>query len=265
MSNSSSSETGYGKTELVLLPVAYEDLAERSRGIGMVVPFDLALDDEIWRWMPESVPLYISRTAYEDDTAITSNLAKDISDPRVIVPAVRSLVMAKPVAIGYACTMGSFVDGDSGERKLRDVMESAGGVPAITTSGALVEAVRALGVSKIAVATPYNQELSMQFVAYLEEVGLEITKVGYLGSEGNIMHIGYDVVRDMALKIDSEDAEAILFSCTNLRTFDLIEDLERELGKPVITANQATVWSTLRAGGLTMPDLNQQLFRVDSR
>lgn len=75
------------------------------------------------------------------------------------------------------------------------------------------------------------------------------------------MHIAYDAVRQMAELVDHPGAEAIFFSCTNLRTFDVIEELEQKLDKPVLSANQVTMWAALKTAGLTLPILSQWLFQ----
>lgn len=91
-------------------------------------------------------------------------------------------------------------------------------------------------------------------------MGIEVVQAGYLNSEIDIMHIGYDVVESMALQVDDPKAEALFFSCTNLRTFDVLSVLEEKLGKPVLSANQVTMWAALKAAKLPLPDLPQILF-----
>jgi maleate isomerase len=244
--------------EFVQLPFEYE--TERRKGIGLVAPFDFALDDECWRWLPKNTPLYVTRTARLENTAVTAELAEAVGDEAAVTPAVRSLLSAEPESIAYACTSGSFVGGLEGEKKLRSVMEVAGAKQAVTTSGALLQAIEHLGVKKIAIATPYNEELTRLLADFLQTAGVAVVKAGYLNSEQDIMHIGYDAVRNMADIVNHPEAEAVFFSCTNLRTFDIITELEQKLGKPVLSANQVTVWATLKAAGITVPKLPQKLF-----
>lgn len=246
-------------------PVEYIDLpspqlTDYRDGVGLVAPFDFALDDEYWRWMPTGHPLHITRTEYSDHTIVNEQLAQDVSDAKVVVPAIRSLALSTPMAVGYACTSGSFVNGNAGEYLLQETMAAAGAKNPVTTSGALREALAMLGIKKVAIATPYDHLLTERLVNFLAASGVSVTKAGYLGSESDIMHIGYATVRDMARTIDDDAAEALFFSCTNLRTYDIIEELEQRLGKPVLSANQVTVWAMLRAAGLPMPTVNQRLF-----
>ncbi len=228
----------------------------------MVVPFDFALDEECWRWMPEGYNLHIARTAYNEHTTVDEAHAQNVSDASVVVPAVRELLMARPASIAYSCTMGSFINGNAGEHLLCAAMSAAGAQKPVTTSGALLEALHAMGIKKLAIATPYNESITRRLTTFLEAAGHKVTKAGYLGSDGDIMLIGPDTVREMAHSINTDDAEALFFSCTDLRMFDVIAELEKELGKPILSANQVTMWATLKVAGLPLPDVNQRLFQI---
>lgn len=245
-------------SEFVVLPFEYS--STRRQGIGMVAPFDFALDDECWRWLPKDVSLYVSRTARLENTAVTAELAKSVSDAAAVIPVVRSLISAEPASVAYACTSGSFVEGIEGEAQLCQVMREAGAPRAVTTSGALLQALQALNITRVAIATPYNKELTHDLADFLETAGVKVVKAGYLNSERDIMHIGYDSVMAMADVVNREDAQAIFFSCTNLRTFDIIHELEEKFDKPVLSANQVTMWAALKSAGLPQPQLDQRLF-----
>lgn len=235
---------------------------EIRNGIGLVAPFDFALDDEYYKWLPPDVPMFVTRTPELLDPNVTVDLAKQVSSELAVAPAVGSLLAVDPAAIGYACTSGSFVDGTKGQAQLQDVMLRAGARSAITTSGALAESLEYLDVKKIAIVTPYNEELTQLLVDYLAELGVEVVSAGYLDREQGIARISETAIRRIATEVNTDDADALFFSCTNLHTFDIIESLEAELNKPVLSANQVTVWSVLRAGCLTMPEHRQRLFRA---
>jgi len=231
-----------------------------QNGIGIVAPFDFALDDEYIHWLPKDVPIFFTRTPTIENKAVTVSLAQEVSSEVAVGPAVGSLLAVQPAAIGYACTSGSFVGGVAGEKHLHDVMINAGAPSAVTTSDALVQALNHLGVKNVAIATPYNKDLTDLLGDFLGEAGFTVTSSGYLDMEENIARVSVDAVKRMAKLIDTPEAEAIFFSCTNLHTFEAIKQLEQELGKPVLSANQVTVWACLKAGNLPMPQLSQRLF-----
>ncbi|RNL55945.1 Asp/Glu/hydantoin racemase [Arthrobacter oryzae] len=229
--------------------------------IGVVCPFDMALDHELWRWMPQGVNLIFTRTPYYDQ-AVGLGMAEEISDHGEIQDAVRSLVAIRPAVVTYACTSGSFVHGVAGARNLSKAMLSAGAPAAVTTSEGLLMALDALGVTRVAVATPYLAELTDRLTSFLEQGGKSVVSHEGLGLDRDIWKVPYAVTCELIRQADRPDAEAIFVSCTNLPTYDLIAHMERELGKPVITANQVTAWSALRLMGREAVGPEQALFQT---
>lgn len=216
----------------------------RGPALGIVVPFDMELDRELWRWTPEDVDLLITRTPFVDE-AVTVGFARELTEGEVIPVAVRSVVAGRAEAVAYGCTSASFVGGRAGDLAIRASMEAAGANRPITTSGAIVEALSALGASKVAVATPYLPDLSRLLDVYLEEWGIESVLNASLGLDRAIWEVPYERTAELIRRVDRPEADAIVLSCTNLPSHGLIAPLERELGKPIVTANQATMWAAL--------------------
>jgi maleate isomerase len=231
------------------LSVAFVDADLTQRGIGVVAPFDFALDRELWRWTPDNVSLYLTRMPFFT-TPVTVDMAVTLSERGVVRRATRDVLSPQPDVVAYACASGSFVGGMLGERLLVRTMVDAGAPSACTTSGALVEALGTLGVRNLAIATPYVEEVTSRQVGFLAEYGVRTVASSGLGLLGNIWRVSYREVVDIVASVDTPEADAMYISCTNLPTYDVIEPLEQALGKPVLTANQVTMWSALRAMGL---------------
>jgi maleate isomerase len=258
------------------LSVAFVEAATNQRGIGVVTPFDFALDRELWRWVPDNVSLYLTRMPFFT-TPVTVEMATAVSERAVVRRATRDVLTPEPDVVVYACASGSFVGGVLGERLLVRTMVDAGAPAACTTSGALVEALGMLGVRKLAIATPYVNTVTDRLVTYLAENGVRTVARDGLGLLGHIWRVPYatvvDIVRsvdspyatvvDIVRSVDSPDADAMFISCTNLPTYDIIEPLEQALGKPVLTANQVTMWSALRAMNLRGVGAGQALLLAD--
>ena len=158
-------------------------------------------------------------------------------------------------AVVWACTSGSFVFGWRGAREQVDALASALGVPASSTSFAFVHAARALGVARVAVAATYPEDVSRHFVGFLGRGDVEVVR---LSSQGIPTAVGAGAlgrreVLDLAAGNDHPDAEAVLLPDTALHTVAWLEELEERLGKPVLTANQVSVWEGLRLAGHTEP------------
>jgi maleate isomerase len=240
------------------LSVAYLEATTDQRGIGVVTPFDFALDRELWRWVPDNVSLYLTRMPFFT-TPVTVEMATAVSDRAVVRRATRDVLTPEPDVVVYACTSGSFVGGVLGERLLVRTMVDAGAPTACTTSGALVEALGLLGVRKLAIATPYVDDVTARLVSYLGEYGVSTVASNGLGLLGHIWRVPYHTVVEIVKSVDTPDADAMFISCTNLPTYDIIEPLEQALGKPVITANQVTMWAALRLMGLRGIGTGQRL------
>ena len=240
------------------LSVGFLDATLEQRGIGVVAPFDFALDRELWRWVPDNVSLYLTRMPFFT-TVVTVDMAVAVSERGVVRRATRDVLSPEPDVVAYACASGSFVGGMLGERLLTRTMIDAGAPAACTTSGALVEALALLGVRNLAIATPYVDEVTARLVGFLSEHGVQTVASSGLGLLGHIWRVPYATVVDIVRAVDTPEADAMFISCTNLPTYDVIEPLEQTLGKPVLTANQVTMWSALRAMGLSAVGSGQSL------
>jgi maleate isomerase len=231
--------------------------------IGIVAPYDFALDRELWRWVPDTLDLLLTRTPYEPLT-VTVEMAHRVGDPAVVATATLALTTPAPAVIGYACTSGSFVAGRAGERALVDAMLATGVPAAVTTSGALVSALHALDVARVAVATPYDEAITALLVAFLHESGIGVTRADRLGLDSAIWAVPREVTLELVRRAWTEDCDAVLVSCTNLATYDVIPALEQELGVPVVSANQATMWAAVSLAGLTAQGAGQRLLEVSA-
>lgn len=247
-------ETEQEEQVMIRRPSGPADLMEFSTpteppgqsGVGVVAPFDFALDRELWRWAPDDVTLHVNRLPFVP-VPVTVDMAAALSDGEGVARATRDLLAPEPLVVAYACASGSFVDGDLGQRKLRDSILSAGAPAAVTTSGALIDALSLLQCSRIAVVTPYVDSVTERLLSFLTEHGIETVSSVGLGLLNHIWKVTYSEVVQAVREVDVAEAEAIYISCTNVLTYDIVEPLERMLGKPVIAANQVTMWGALRA------------------
>ncbi|MFI0778439.1 decarboxylase [Streptomyces sp. NPDC021212] len=219
-----------------------------QRGVGVVAPFDFALDRELWRWVPDEVSLHLTRTPFVP-VEVSLDLARLVSEHETLQDAVRALSAVAPEVAAYACTSGSFVGGVAGERAMCAAMTQAGELPSLTTSGALLEALREIGARRVAVVTPYTRSVTDSLEEYLGEAGITVTGRAYLGLTRHIWKVPYRDVVDMAREAVVGSPDALFISCTNLPTYDVIPQLEAELRMPVLSANQVTIWAALKEVG----------------
>jgi maleate isomerase len=233
-------------------------------GIGIVTPHDMALDAELWRWVPPEASLFFARTPF-DPLPVNMAMVESLGDETGLASTTQQLIAISPSAFAYACTSGSFANGLAGERSVAAAVALAGGAPSVTTSGAIVAAIAHLGISRVAIATPYDLEITTRLGHFLIENSISVAGIAHLGMDANMWTVPYRRTAELIRECDSPDAEAIVVSCTNLPTYDLIAPLERELGKPIISANLATMWAVLGLCGLEAVGPGQRLLTQGQR
>ncbi|WP_280427422.1 maleate cis-trans isomerase family protein [Nocardia brasiliensis] len=232
-----------------------------QRGIGIIAPFDLALERELWRWAPMEVSLHLARTPYEP-VPVSLAMAELVSNPAHLTTATRDVLHVEPEVVAYLCTSGSFIKGLQYERSLRETICAAGALDAVTTSGALLEAIRHLDITRLSVLTPYDEVLTGKLHEFLGEAGCTVIRSDHLGLGGGIWKVNYRTIAERIVGANDPQAQAIFVSCTNLPTYDVIEPLEQALGKPVLTANQLTMWACLGRMKLPMMGPGKWLLNV---
>lgn len=175
----------------------------------------------------------------------------DLGSPERLAEGAGRLAEHQPQSVIWACTSGSFVYGPDGARDQIDQLASAAGVPASSTSAAFVDALAHLGVTRVAVAASYPQDVATLFVDYLAAAGVEIVAMGSadIDTAAEVGHLSPDQVVELAVSRDHPEAQTLLVPDTAMRTLAVIPELESRLGKPVLTANQVTIWQALRLAG----------------
>lgn len=218
--------------------------------VGLIVPSsNTSMEDEFREYLPSDVGLHVSRVKLRRVNVEALSKLKS-----QVVEAADLLADADVDVIMFGCTSGSLIGGLGYDREIIRMVEEKVGVRTLTTSTAVVNALKRLGVEKVSVATPYIEEVNLREKIFLEANGFEVVKIKGLGLESNldIGRVEYGDVYSLALEVYDPRSQGLFISCTNLRTFKIIKRLEEELGKPVVTSNQASLWATLRSLGLNL-------------
>lgn len=179
----------------------------------------------------------------------------DIGGEDVLGDGARSLRERGVQAAVWACTSGSFVFGWDGAASQVDGVRAAAGVPASSTSFAFVNAAKHLGLRRVAVAATYPQDVADRFAGFLANADIDVVSLSCKGivTAAEVGTLGRDDVLEFVAANDHADAEAVLVPDTALHTVAWLADLEQRVGKPVLTANQVSVWEGLRLVGDTGP------------
>lgn len=224
--------------------------------LGVLYPGHAAEDDYPAASSRISPPVdvrVIHTTVAED--AHREDALRDTGSVERILAGVEELRPFRVAAAMWACTSGSFVFGLDGARHQARAIERALGVPSSSTSLAFVAASEHLGIRRVAVAATYPDEVSGLFIQLLADAGIETVHHGALGilTGAEVGALGHDQVVSLAASSASSEAEAILLPDTAMHTISWLDELEQVAGKPVLTANQVTVWQGLRLAGHASP------------
>jgi maleate isomerase len=164
----------------------------------------------------------------------------------------RGLAELGPEVILYACMSGTFLAGNARHAEMGARIRQETGIPGITTATAVLDALRELTAKRIFMITPYPNHINDQEAQFLAHHGIEVSGYDSFLHQDSLQNTRKSSADTAALVLKNrQDADAVLISCTNLKTMDRIERLESELGIPVISSNSATLWSGLRQVGVS--------------
>jgi maleate isomerase len=158
------------------------------------------------------------------------------------------LAGAEVDVIAFACTAGSFVKGIGYDQEIIERLQSRTGLPVTTTSTGVLKGLSALKIKKVTLITPYSDEVNQAEKAFLKGSGFEVVsfKSLELSEPKWVPQVHPEEMYRLTREAFIEDADGIFISCTGLHVDTIIEILEEDFKRPVITSNQATLWSALR-------------------
>jgi maleate cis-trans isomerase len=217
--------------------------------LGFLYPGHSAEDDypRIEQLLGSDIRLQVVHTDIGEDAHRVDALLEMGSAAR-LAAGVEELRLSGAEAVVWACTSGSFVYGWQGAHDQVRALATTAGLPASSTSFAFAHAARELGAKRVAIAATYPDDVAALFAEFLKDGGVEVVSVRGSGiiTAAEVGTWGHDEVMFLAEEGDHPSAEAILLPDTALHTASYIPDLEKALSKPILTANQVTVWEGLR-------------------
>lgn len=225
----------------------------------VLLAMEQTIEEDMFKLAPDGVGLHFQRApmANKVDVDTLAAMASGIGDAAALmVPQVQLDVIC------YGCTSGSVVIGE--DKVFAELNRGAPGAQPTSIISGVLRALEAVKAKKITIATPYLDPVNEIERVYMQDRGLEILNIQGLNIENDedMVRVTPDYIFDFAKEVDRADSDAIFISCSALRSVDIIQALEAESGKPVITSNQAMMWDCLRLAGVNdQSDKYGRLFR----
>ena len=224
--------------------------------VGLVWPGPVGNPEinEANNFLPEGITVSYSQTDsdFSAPEPITLDRLKEMAISPNITEASKKFSSPEVSVVGYACTSASYVRGMGGDIEISRNIHAATGLPSTTTSTSIINALNHVGSRRISVLSPHVDELNNRLRIFLEEYGFEVIHMRGLNRLRGIEEIPSPEISELVEHlVDSQDADSILVSCTGMKTSGIIDQLENKIGKPVISALQATIWECLRLAGET--------------
>jgi maleate cis-trans isomerase len=220
-----------------------------SGRIGLLVPSsNTTVETEFHRALPDGVTLHVARLFIAQVTP--DSIAKMVE---TLDSQSRLLASADVDIIVLGATAPSFLKGAGYDREMSKRIEDATGKPATTTSTALLQALATLGVRRLALGSAYTPTVNGICAGFLEANGYKVVAQDGLNVVDNLTigRLDVETAYDMGRKVDRPDADAVVLACTNWKSLDIIDRLERDIGKPVLSTTQVSVWGALTRIGYT--------------
>jgi maleate isomerase len=235
-----------------LMPCTLDKGPAGNVAIGLItLSNDTVIEPELYTFLPrDGVAVYSSRIPMAKTVSVETlkdmqrNLSRVTAE---ILPDDSVDVMA------FGCTSGSMAIGP--DTVAAEVQKSKPGVPVTNPVSASVKGLRKLGVRRIALLTPYPDDVNAIVESYVGGQGFDIAVRGSFKQNGDpqITRVPPEAIYEAGVRLGSEKVEGLFISCTALRCSPVIQRIEDKIGKPVVTSNQALAWDCLRLGGYTKP------------
>ena len=219
----------------------------RARLGFILMSTDFAGESDFFNMAPKGVGIHITRLKTDDYTT-NETLSRHIDF--MADAASRIQPDAKPKVVSYSCTSGSIIIGEN--KVMKGIKKGAPYAIPMTLVTGVVDALRELNVKKIVIGTPYLDEINTLEANFFIKKGFEILNIQGLNlSTGTSFgKVSPNYWKKFALEIDDSKADAIFLSCGGIQSLEVIEEVENITKKPLVTSNQAQMWSCLRRAGI---------------
>jgi len=239
--------------------------------IGVLVPFtNVNLEPDMQLLCPPGCTMHFERLGGYDAHAIPGAEQMAGLGASDLTESIRLVSGIRPAAVLYGCTSATLTHGPEFDKNLATEIKqesaSYGVKPiCITAAGALIEAIKSLQANRVGFASPYLGEINDIAVDFMESEGITTVELADIGRELDNYgqsELTPDEVFELAMRVNKPNVEAIVLSCTDMRAVEVIGRLEQATGKPVVTSNQAMIYTLCKRLNHPFPDgVESRLFQ----
>jgi len=226
----------------------------RARLGFLVPPGNPTVEPEMMALAPPGVSLHFNRMVARglpgmlDGQSERNQMMVDNIDATI-----EMLALVQPAVIVLAHTATSYHLGREREADLLARLEKSAGTRVVTAFGSVLRALDRLNVRKLALGAPYSRDTTLQGKVHLEAHGLQVVNFDNLKGVANIYDETAERAYGLARMVDTAEAEAVFLTGTGMPTLPVLEALEQDLGKPVVSSASAMMWHALRLAGVRQP------------
>jgi maleate isomerase len=224
--------------------------------IGMIVPSsNTCLEPQTYRILGGRTDVTVHFTRIPVTRIALDNSSDRQFDPAVMREAAKLLTTADVDVIAWNGTSGSWLGSAHDQDLVREITEATG-VPATTSTLAYLEAFRTFGTERIALFTPYTEDVNHQVIASYEREGIKTVDHRALGLSDNesFARVTDDEMRPGSLELAAAAPDALVYLCTNLYGANITAEIEEETAVPVLDSVAVTLWHALRLAGAPLLD-----------
>lgn len=215
--------------------------------LGLIVPSsNSVMEVDAYRNLPSDVSLHVARMHLRDTTVTGEEEMLDT----YLEQCIKDLATVRPHAVVFGCTSAGALRGNEYDALLCEKIGRGAGCIAVSTIASARECLTRAHVQRVAVITPYVEDLNRRIKASLEDDGLEVVVMAGLGIVDNFTIAAVtagEIVAFASEAIGDQRPDGIFVSCTNFRGLEVRERIERETGLSTVTSNQAVLECALRA------------------
>ena len=220
----------------------------RARLGFLIPPGNPTVEPEMIAMAPPGVSVHFSRMVAHGATGTLDG--QEERNRTQIGESAKLLAMVKPNVVMLAHTATSYTLGRRAEVDLVQRLQDQCGCPVATSFGSVVAALKVLGATRVALGTPYSEETTLKGKALLQEHGFEVVSHGRLENVKNIYDETAERAYQLGRAVDRQAVQAVFLSGLGMPTVSILDTLEQDLCKPVISAASATMWQALRLAGV---------------